>query len=204
MPLSSAPFAAIDFESAGIRKGGTDVAVQIGVAGMTGDVLGETFTSFLATDQPITWSAQKVHGIRREDLAGAPSLTSLWPRLKNLLEGRWIVAHGAATEKRFLRAFPFHGVGPWVDTLKLARAAWPDLPSYALGDLIGTLGLQDELRTAHPAFRWHDALSDALASLILLRHIVKETGIATEPPEILLRADDSFHHRLRARKRESM
>lgn len=204
MPLSLIPFAAIDFESAGIRKGGTDVAVQIGVARMTGGVLGETFTSFLATDQPITWSAQKVHGISRQDLTDAPTLTALWPRLKGLLEGNWIVAHGAATEKRFLRAFPFHGFGPWVDTLKLARAAWPDLPSYALGDLIGAHGLEDELRAAHASFRWHDALSDALASLILLRHIVQETGVATEPPEILLRADDSFHHRLRARKREKM
>ncbi len=198
MLLSAVPFAAIDFESAGIRRGGTDVAVQIGVARMTGGALGETFVSYLATDQPITWSAQKVHGIRREDLEGAPTLTALWPQLKGLLEGCWIVAHGAATEKRFLRAFPFHGFGPWIDTLKLSRAVWPDLPSHALGDLIATLGLEGELRAAHPGFRWHDALSDALASLILLRHVVTATGVENEPPEILLRADDSFHHRLRA------
>jgi DNA polymerase-3 subunit epsilon len=200
MIVSETPFAAIDFESAGIRKGGTDVAVQIGIGRMQGGVLGETFTSYLAADQEITWSAQKVHGIRKEDLAGAPTLTTLWPRLKSLLEGNWIVAHGAATEKRFLRAFPFHGFGPWVDTLKLSRAVWPELPSYALGDLIGTLGLEDELRANHAAFRWHDALSDALASLILLRRIVGETAINGEPAELLLRADDSFHHRLRARR----
>ena len=199
--LSRVSFAAIDFESAGIRKGGTDVAVQIGVARMQGGVLGEQFTSFLATDQPITWSAQKVHGIRAEDLVDAPTLTALWPRLKGLLEGCWVVAHGAATEKRFLRAFPFHGFGPWLDTLKLSRAIWPELPSYALGDLITRLGLEDELRTAHDRFRWHDALSDALASLILLRHIIQEAGVAHESPELLLRADDSFHHRLRAQQR---
>ena len=199
--LSRVSFAAIDFESAGIRKGGTDVAVQIGVARMQGGVLGETFTSFLSTDQPITWSAQKVHGIRTEDLAGAPTLTALWPKIKGLLEGQWIVAHGAATEKRFLRACPFHGFGPWLDTLKLSRAVWPELPSYALGDLVTTLGLEDQLRAAHERFRWHDALSDALASLILLRHIVTETAVESEPPELLLRADDSFHHRLRAQNR---
>lgn len=200
MTVSEIPFAAIDFESAGIRKGGTEVAVQIGVAGMRGGVIGETFTSFLATDQPITWSAQKVHGIRREDLAGAPELVGLWPRLKVLLAGQWIVAHGAATEKRFLRAFPFHGFGPWLDTLKLSRAVWPALDSFALGDLIAALGLEAELRSIHPEFRWHDALSDALASLILLRRIVAETGTGGEAAEILLRADDSFHHRLRARR----
>ncbi len=200
MTVSEIPFAAIDFESAGIRKGGTEVAVQIGVARMRGGVLGEPFTSFLATDQPITWSAQKVHGIRREDLKGAPELTALWPRLKGMLEGRWIVAHGAATEKRFLRAFPFHGFGPWLDTLKLSRAAWPALDSHALGDLIIALGLEGEMRTAHADFRWHDALSDALASLVLLRRIIAETNTGGEAAEILLRADDSFHHRLRARR----
>jgi DNA polymerase-3 subunit epsilon len=200
MTVSEAPFAAIDFESAGIRKGGTDVAVQIGVAHMRGGAIGETFTSYLATDQDITWSAQKVHGIRKEDLVDAPALTMLWPRLKSLMEGNWIVAHGAATEKRFLRAFPFHGFGPWIDTLKLSRAAWPELPSYALGDLIGSLGLEEELRAVHPGFRWHDALSDALASLILLRRIIAETNAGGEPADILQRADDSFHHRLRARR----
>lgn len=200
MTVSEVPFAAIDFESAGIRKGGTEVAVQIGVAQMRGGVLGEAFTSFLATDQPITWSAQKVHGICLEDLKGAPELPALWPRLKGLLENRWVVAHGAATEKRFLRAFPFHGFGPWLDTLKLSRATWPNLDSYALGDLIVTLELEEELRAAHANFRWHDALSDALASLVLLRRIIVETQTGDEPAEILLRADDSLHHRLRARR----
>lgn len=200
MLVSEVPFAAIDFESAGIRKGGTEVAVQIGIGLMRGGRLGESFTSFLATDQPITWSAQKVHGICLEDLKGAPELPTLWPRLKGLLENRWVVAHGAATEKRFLRAFPFHGFGPWLDTLKLSRATWPNLDSYALGDLIVTLELEEELRTAHANFRWHDALSDALASLVLLRRIIVETQTGDEPAEILLRADDSLHHRLRARR----
>jgi DNA polymerase-3 subunit epsilon len=200
MTVAEISFAAIDFESAGIRQGGTEVPVQIGIAVMQAGVMGEHFESFLATDQPITWSAQKVHGIRAADLAGAPGLAALWPRIKGLLENRWVVAHGAATEKRFLRAFPFHGFGPWLDTLKLARAAWPELPSYALGDLMVTLGLESELRAVHEGFRWHDALSDALASLILLRRLVGETGVAAEPAEILLRADDSFHHRLRARR----
>jgi DNA polymerase-3 subunit epsilon len=200
MTVAEISFAAIDFESAGIRQGGTEVPVQIGIAVMQGGVMGERFESFLATDQPITWSAQKIHGIRAADLVGAPGLATLWPRLKGLLENRWVVAHGAATEKRFLRAFPFHGFGPWLDTLKLARAAWPELPSYALGDLMVTLGLESELRAVHEGFRWHDALSDALASLILLRRLVGETGVAAEPAEILLRADDSFHHRLRARR----
>lgn len=197
MLISRIPFAAIDFESAGLRPGGTEVPVQIGIAPMrdgniaTGDFLG----SFLRTDEEITWRAQMVHGIRKDDLVGAPELPELWPRIRSLLTNRWVVAHGAATEKRFLRAFPFHGFGPWVDTLKLARAVWPNRESFALGELVSSLGLEDELRTAHPGFRWHDALSDAVASLVLLRHIVQEADLAGQSGDILLRPNDTPYHR---------
>ncbi len=200
MTVAETAFAAIDFESAGAQKGSTDVPVQLGIACLTGGEaeLSGQFTSYLATDQPIIWSAQKVHGIRREDLDGAPTLLALWPQISPLLQERWIVAHGAATEKRFLRAFPFHGFGPWVDTLKLTRALWPDLASHALGDIIRALNLEPELQRLYPTFRWHDALSDAIASLVLLRHVIVTAGISAESSDILLRADDSHYHRLKA------
>ena len=139
-----------------------------------------------------------MHGITKEDLAGAPSFLDLWPTLNSLMKNRWVVAHGAATEKRFLRAFPFHGFGPWVDTLKLSRALWPSLASHALGDVIVALDLEPALRSLHPAFRWHDALSDAIASLVLLRHVIDTAGIINEAPAILLRADDSHYHRVKS------
>jgi DNA polymerase-3 subunit epsilon len=200
MIVAETPFAAVDFESAGIRRGSTEVPVQIGIALMRDGEISETFTSFLFTDQPITWAAQKVHGICARDLAGAPRLPELWPKVHRLLKNQWLVAHGSATERRFLRAFPFHGFGPWVDTLKLSRAVWPERRSFALGDLILDLGLEDELRRALPGFRWHDALSDATASLLLLRRVISETGVGPEKAEILLRPDDSRYHRLKARE----
>jgi DNA polymerase III subunit epsilon len=199
MTVAEAPFAAIDFESAGIRRGGTEVPVQIGIALMRSQEISERFTSFLFTEEPITWAAQKVHGIRARDLTGAPRLLQLWPEVRRLLENRWLVGHGSATERRFLRAFPFHGFGPWLDTLKLSRAVWPDKKSYALGDLILDLGLEDDLRQALPGFRWHDALSDAMASLFLLRRVVAEARVGAQEIEILLRPDDSSYYRLKAR-----
>ena len=199
MTVAEAPFAAIDFESAGIRRGGTEVPVQIGIALMRFQEISESFTSFLFTDEPITWAAQKVHGIRTRDLAGAPRLLELWPEVRRLLENRWLVAHGSATERRFLRAFPFHGFGPWVDTLKLSRAVWPGQKSFALGDLILDLGLEDDIRNALPGFRWHDALSDAMASLVLLRRVVAEASVGAQEAAILLRPDDSRYHQLKAK-----
>jgi DNA polymerase-3 subunit epsilon len=183
-------FAAIDFESAGERANEAGVPIQIGIAGMVGLIPSpETFyRSYLKAERPVTWSAQQVHGITSDDLQNAPEFRSLWPELKGRLGGRWIVAHGSGTEKRFLRTFPLHGFGPWVDTLTLSRKILPDLNSYALSDLMGELELVGEATDSLPGFRPHEALSDALASLLLLRKLIELSGIQDHPAEVLLQA----------------
>lgn len=182
------PFASLDFESAGERANEAGVPVQIGIAWMQrlDPVPDSFFRSYLRAARPVTWSAQQIHGITDRDLADAPDLLSLWPEVKGRLGGRWIVAHGSGTERRFLRAFPLHGFGPWVDTLSLSRKVLPGRSSYALSDLVGDLGLEEEVRRYLPDFRWHEALSDALASLLLLRNLIELTGISDHPGEILL------------------
>jgi DNA polymerase-3 subunit epsilon len=183
-------FAALDFESAGERANEAGVPVQIGIAWMSGlDPDPSSFYgSYLRADRPVTWSARRVHGITDQDLKEAPSLLSLWPEIRGRLSGRLIVAHGSGTEKRFLRAFPMHGFGPWIDTLTLSRKILPGLPSYALSDLAAELGLEEGLREMLPSFRWHEAVSDAAASLLLLKKLIDAAGIRDYPAGVLLGA----------------
>lgn len=184
-------FAALDFESAGERPNEAGVPVQIGIAWMTGlDPDPSSFYgSYLKADRPVTWSAQRIHGISDEDLKEAPPLLSLWPEIKERLVGRWIIAHGSGTEKRFLRAFPMHGFGPWVDTLTLSRKILPGRPSYALSDLAGEFALEADLQKLLPSFRWHEAVSDATASALLLKKLIETAGIEDYPAEVLLLKD---------------
>lgn len=196
--IAETEFAAIDFESAGAARGRTDVPVQIAISlWNVRDGLGENFCSYLATDQPITWSARKVHGIADEDLVGAPPLVSLWPEIKGLLAGRVVLAHGYGTEKRFLRAFPGHSFGPWVDSLLVARAAWPKLPSHSLGELCDRFALTELVTGAHRNRKWHDALYDATASALLLGHVIKELDLSERPLDLLLHPDLSAWQALR-------
>lgn len=198
MMISNICFTAIDFESAGAARGKTDSPVQIGMA--TWSVKGghvDPYVSYLHTDQPIHWSAAKVHGITPADLVGAPPLLTLWPEIKKRLGGRAVVAHGKGTEKRFLRAFPGHGFKPWIDTLHIARAAWPELGDHSLGALCEARGLDAAVRELVDGRSWHDALFDAVASLVLLEHIVESCGLEGHPLEALVKPDTSAWHRTR-------
>jgi DNA polymerase III subunit epsilon len=199
MPLvRHARFTAIDFESAGAARGKTDHPVQVGMASWSTD-LGhqDAFVSYLFTDQAIQWSARKVHGIGPEQLTGAPSLLMLWPEFKSRLSGSIVVAHGKGTEKRFLRSFPGHGFGPWIDTLLLARAAWPDLADHSLGALCEAHGLTASVQALVPEKSWHDALFDAVASLVLLAHVIDTHALADHPTDALTQPDTSNWHQSR-------
>lgn len=172
-------FAAIDFESAGAVRGATDVPVQIGIAVSRRLVFSpdDSFVSYLAAPTGVHWSVRKIHGISDDDIADAPALRDVWPEVRERMRGRVIVAHGAGTEKRFLRAFPGHGFGPWIDTLELYRKVLPDAEVHTLGYLCRICGLESECLRIVPDFRWHDAYSDAVACLLLLHHYIRQADL---------------------------
>ena len=81
-----------------------------------------------------------------------------------------------------------HGFGPWLDTLALGRMCVPGLEDYSLSSLCGALGLTCSVEALLPARRWHDALYDALASLLIVRFLVKELNLSGQPLEVLGKA----------------
>ncbi len=181
--VKDSSFVAIDFESTGESTGETAAPIQIGIAEMKFLQLDDSsfFSSFLKSNTPITKAAKKIHGITQTDLQDAPYLLELWPELQRRLQGRCLVAHGHGTERRFLRAFPMHGFGPWIDTLTLSRQFFPGLASYALSDVIVHCNLTEKLFSLYPLFQWHEALSDAIASLMLLWHFIEKGDLADHP-----------------------
>lgn len=198
LPIREIRFAGIDFESAGASRGRTDVPVQIGLAWWSvNEGHEDPFVSYLASDAPITWSARKVHGIRDEDLTDAPRLLELWPTVKRYLGTNVVVAHGKGTEKRFLRTFPGHGFGPWVDTLLLARAGWPELEDHSLSAICKHRQLDARIEAMVEGRKWHDALFDTVASLVVLEDLVAEFQLADASLANLTHPDTSPWHRLR-------
>lgn len=145
-------FVAIDFETTGYENGNTNEPWQLGAALSRDFEIVETrewfFKSALTPD--------------------APTMLESWDDWAPFLAGRRLVAHNLSTERTILtRVAPLTKWGPWTDTLKLARARFPRLPSYALGDLCAAFGCVPavEGRT------WHDGLYDAIACAALAAHL---------------------------------
>lgn len=178
-PVRELAWAAIDFEGTGGSPGQSDEAVQVGIAVLVpdGGRPEKCFRSFIRAESRVSRAASAVHRITDRDLDGAPSLGLLWPEIKSRLDGALVLAHGAGTERRFLRAFPLHGFGPWLDTLSLARAVLPTLGDHSLSAVAGELGVIDDIRAACPQLDWHDALFDAVASLLVARRIIERFGL---------------------------
>ena len=176
MDLKNLEFASIDFESTGHREGIGDEPIQVGIAVMKGFEINENsfFRSYIkpSDDLQITSRSQSVHRIKNEQLEKSPVLFELWPKINELLSKRVVVAHGAGTEKRFLRSFPMHGFDIWIDTLQLARKVLPESTDYSLGALIQDIGAHEDLKNICPELDWHDALFDAVASLFLLKELL--------------------------------
>ena len=171
----------LDYESTGSLAGHANEPWQIGMVSLkAGKVDSATmFESFLRVDatRPFNPHAPGRHGVLRDAIAAAPTLQDIWPRIKPRLFDCPLCAHNIATEKKFTRAAaPMHRFGPWIDTLKIARKVWPGCPSYALDDLIGMLGLKPKVDELCPGRAAHDALYDAVASAMLLEHLLEQPG----------------------------
>jgi DNA polymerase-3 subunit epsilon len=181
MLLCETTLTVLDFETTGSVPGFDTEPWQIGAVVMqNGKVVpDQSFESLIRVDanRPFNAYAPGDHHKLRDEIAAAPDVSNVWKNVEPWVTGRPLVAHNVSVEKKFLRQIaPMHCFGPWIDTLKLARQAWPKAPSHKLEDLIAGLSLIDRVREYCPSGKPHDALYDAVACAVLLEHLLKLPG----------------------------
>ncbi|MBT2397215.1 3'-5' exonuclease [Streptomyces sp. ISL-100] len=114
---------------------------------------------------PVTPFAAKVHGLTNDRLATSPTWTEVADDVRTFLGNAWICAHNAHVDHRVLtRHLPNWEPAGVLDTLRLARATYPDAPAHSLDALIEYARLE---LSAAPAQR-HRATYDAFATATLL------------------------------------
>ena len=181
MRLQELEVTALDFETTGQVRGQLDIPWQIGMTRLfQGRLVPKAkYSKYLRVPRdyhfspytPGRWAEM------REELAKCQTLIQKWPEVAPWLNGHVLVAHNAPTEQKMLRqAFPMHAFGPWLDTLRIARLAYPGLESYALSDLLDILRLKPAVDAICPTLAPHDAYYDAVACALLLQHLTSLPG----------------------------
>ncbi len=177
-PAAELEMTVLDFETTGVVPGWPVEPWQLGmVAFCGGRVVPESVYESLIRigDRPFSRHAPGRHEFCRDALRVASTFPLLWPALQPRLVGRPLVAHQAGTERSVLRRLvPLHTLGPWVDTLRLTRRAYPGLASGGLSDVLGVLGLHDRAVALCPNRPFHDAVFDAVACGVLLEHVLAQ------------------------------
>jgi DNA polymerase-3 subunit epsilon len=191
------PFAvcALDFETTGSVEGYAVEPWQLGMVRWDG-VRVQCWETYLRVgERPFHPRAPGRHAQLRTELSTAPKLDTKLAELRALAGGVPLLAHNAATEQKCLReAVPMERFEPWIDTLKLSRAVWPGLASYALGDLLTFRNLNDRVTASAPGRGEHDALFDAWGSLWLLNDILALPDWQNVSRDVLLHPDQHAYY----------
>jgi len=115
--------------------------------------------------RPVTPFAAQVHGLTNERLATCPTWDEVAEQVRERLGTSWIAAHNAHVDYRALTAhLPGWQPAGVIDTLRLARATVPGLPSYRLDALIDHFAPD----LTHVPDQRHRARYDAYATALLL------------------------------------
>lgn len=170
-------FAVIDLETTGFKpvagwsKSGrfheAAEITEVGVVCLAGPVIQGSFQQLCAIEGDLPPVIQKLTGITHALLADAPPWERVALKLMPELEGRTWVAHNAAFDGAFLKAWLPEGI--WhrhrlICTKKLAKALAPEVGRYSLHQLCLHFDIVNT--------RAHRALADAEATAELLQRLM--------------------------------
>ena len=175
-----ARFIAIDVETTGLDAARDEVISFAGVPIESARIIGaESVHGFVRPRTASVGASTKIHGLREEDLAGAPPAPEALAPLAELMRGRIPVVHASWVERTFLRKAGCPLPRRIVDTAVL----WRLLNSQRGDGDPGTCSLSAIAgAVAVPADRPHTANGDALTAaqifLAMATHL-EQRGRAT-------------------------
>ncbi len=165
--MSEERFWAVDVEGNGARPPEVVELAMQEVVGLR--LTGRRLHWLVRPSTPVTPFASGIHGLTDADLADAPSMEDIADDVVTWLQDARIVGHNVKVELDVLgRQLEGWRPSQAIDTLRMARALRPGLPSYGLDRLGGSLGVR-ETAASLTGRGHHSALFDAtLAALVFV------------------------------------
>ncbi len=162
-------FVVVDVETACAR---VSSICQIGIVGFKDGRESFAYEALVDPLDDFSPFNTRIHGLTADHVTGAPTFGDLHAAVHGHLSGRVTVAHSMFDKSALAAACAIHGRAAietrWLDSVRVAKRAWPDLPSHRLNVLTRFLGVPH---------RHHDALSDARAAGMVIVRAIEHTGI---------------------------
>ena len=158
-------YVVIDLETTGNSPKKGDKIIQFAAVVIENGRIVDQFSSLLCPNQPIPIFIEELTGITDQMVQDAPLFAEIAPKVMELLNGAYFVAHNVLFDLSFLQEelimAGYEGFfGPILDTVELSRILFPSSDSFKLTDL----AIQEKLQHDRP----HQADSDAYVTGELL------------------------------------
>lgn len=145
---------------------------QIGIVGFRGGVVDFEYETLVdPLDRFSSWNV-RIHGITAEHVFGQPCFADVHAVVDRHLGGRVTVSHSYFDKGALAAACRVHSrpmiQNTWLDSVRIAKRAWPQLASHRLNVVAAHLGIP---------LQHHDALSDARAAGLIVVRAIQQTGI---------------------------
>src|SRR3954453_15248886 len=152
-PIAAAEYVCVDTETNG-RPGDDCELTEVGAVLVGGGELHERFESLVRVERPLSRGIERFTGITQALVETARPPQEVLPRVKEMAEGRVLVAHSASFDRRVLaQAFERAGIEweepPILCTVAMARRFAPLARQRKLAPLAEALGI--EVREVHRA-----------------------------------------------------
>lgn len=160
--MESLSYAIIDIETTGLSPSAEKIT-EIAIIIHDGKNVIEEFSTLINPERKIPYRITQITGINSKMVDDAPKFYEIAKQIVELTENKIIIGHNVRFDYGFIRN-EFKSLGydykrQTLDTIKLARKLIPGKPSYGLGKLCKSLGIENPNR--------HRALGDATATKTL-------------------------------------
>lgn len=161
-------FVVIDVETACTR---VSSICQIGIVGFRNGAVTFEYETLVDPLDHFSSFNTRIHGIAAMHVVGQPCFADVHAVVHSHLSGRTTVAHSYFDKGALAAACLVHDRAmvetTWLDSVRVAKRVWPELPSHRLNIVAKHLGIP---------LKHHDALSDARAAGMIIVKAIDHTG----------------------------
>ncbi len=167
-PIDDTEYCVFDLETTGISHI-TEKITEVGIIKMKNGEVIDTFECFVNPEKPIPEEVVAVTHITDDMVKDAETIDKVMPKILKFMGNSVLVAHNADFDIGFMK-YNCEKLGlelnnTYIDTLRLARAIFPDFSRYKLGIIADKLGIKVDVA--------HRALDDVKTLVAVFKEMIE-------------------------------